>query len=289
MKIILMVISSLLALSTSVHSASFDCNKASNFAERQVCADEALSSLDVELSSLYKKVRQTIGVLRESQLQWLKERNNCKTKQCLLASYQSRVLFFEKLLNEKTVQITRGSAYQLCQDYAGLMSRVAMNTKSCNVKLSFDNEAYKAGFADINWQEVKNPNVKDILLGYWLLKKEVSLDDFTKDPALQRKFTEYSSAYKLFWQTQMDINFDGKKEQVYKVSIGEECSGHRFFYLIHPTVVKHHMGLVGDLFMYQGRPYLQSGKQYSSLEELSGGGSAILRLPVCEMNIELGE
>jgi uncharacterized protein len=37
-----MVVGLLLSLSTSVHSASFDCNKASNFAEREVCADEEL-------------------------------------------------------------------------------------------------------------------------------------------------------------------------------------------------------------------------------------------------------
>ena len=50
MKMILMIVGLLLSLSTSVHSASFDCNKAGNFAEREVCADKTLSSLDEKLS-----------------------------------------------------------------------------------------------------------------------------------------------------------------------------------------------------------------------------------------------
>lgn len=98
MKIVLMVAGLLLSLSTSVYSASFDCKKASNFAEREVCADKTLSSLDEQLSALYEKINNEQGNWRESQLFWLKERSNCKTKQCLLATYQERVSFFKHVL-----------------------------------------------------------------------------------------------------------------------------------------------------------------------------------------------
>jgi len=97
----LMVAGLLLPLSTSVHSASFDCNKASNFAEREVCADEALSSLDDKLSALYKKVRKTAGNWREGQLKWLKKRNHCKSKTCLLSAYQTRVAYFASALDKQ--------------------------------------------------------------------------------------------------------------------------------------------------------------------------------------------
>ncbi len=96
MKVIMIAIG--LLLSTFADSASFDCNKASNFAELQVCADEALSSLDEQLSQQYKKINNAQGNWRESQLFWLKERNNCKIKQCLLIAYQERVLFFKYVL-----------------------------------------------------------------------------------------------------------------------------------------------------------------------------------------------
>jgi uncharacterized protein len=98
MKVILMIVGLVLSLSTSAHSASFDCNKASNFVEREVCADKALSSLDEQLSTQYEKINSAQGNWHESQLHWLKERNNCKTKQCLLAAYQERVLFFKYML-----------------------------------------------------------------------------------------------------------------------------------------------------------------------------------------------
>jgi len=101
MKIMLMVTGLLLSLSTSVHSASFDCKKASNYAEREVCADEKLSSLDDKLSALYKKVRKTAGDWREGQLTWLKKRNQCQSKTCLLTAYQTRVAYFETALDKQ--------------------------------------------------------------------------------------------------------------------------------------------------------------------------------------------
>lgn len=83
-----------LLFSSSVHSASFDCDKAGNLVEREICADETLSNLDEQLASLYKKINGEKADWRESQLWWLKERNNCQSKQCLLLAYQERVLFF---------------------------------------------------------------------------------------------------------------------------------------------------------------------------------------------------
>lgn len=91
------------------HSVSFDCNKASTFAEREVCAEEKLSILDDKLSEQYKKIKLTEGNWREDQLTWLKERNNCKSKQCLLTVYQERVLFFESALaNSKPEKLAAG-------------------------------------------------------------------------------------------------------------------------------------------------------------------------------------
>lgn len=97
MKIIVIVLGWGLTIA-SVYSASFDCKKASNFAEHEVCADKELSKLDDKLSALYKKVKTAKGNWREGQLTWLKERNSCKTKPCLLIAYQTRVLFFESAL-----------------------------------------------------------------------------------------------------------------------------------------------------------------------------------------------
>ncbi len=278
-KVIIMMSVLVLSLSTLVHSASFDCKKASNFAEREVCSDKELSKLDDKLSVLYKKIKKTAGDWRKSQLLWLQERNNCKTKQCLLTAYQTRVVFFESELTKNTVKITKGSAYQLCKDYVALMSRVNVNPESsCKMRYSFDVAAYDAGFADIMWKKVKKSEVKSVLLGYWLPREEISLDDFNVDMSQQKKFNEFYSTHKTIWQSNIDINFDGKKERVYKVSIAEKCSGHRFFYFVLPMFDRYLSTVTGDLFMYQGRPYLE----YGALVELTGGENIIHEKNVCE-------
>jgi uncharacterized protein len=38
----------------SARAATFDCNKASTFAEKVVCSDSQLSTMDNELGRLYK-------------------------------------------------------------------------------------------------------------------------------------------------------------------------------------------------------------------------------------------
>lgn len=281
--VIIMMSVLVLSLSTLVHSASFDCKKAGNFAEREVCADKELSMLDDKLSALYKKIKKTAGDWRKSQLLWLQERNNCKTKQCLLTSYQTRVVFFESELTKSTVKITKGSAYQLCKDYAALMSRVNANPESsCEMRYSFDVAAYDAGFADVKWKKVKQLESKSILSDFWMSRYELSLDGFNTDMSQQKKFNDFYSTHKTIWQSNIDINFDGKKEQVYKVSVDKECSGNRFIYFVLPMFDKYHSTIFGDLFMYQGRAYLHSGTIFSALTELSGGENIIHEKNVCE-------
>jgi uncharacterized protein len=43
-----------LALMPSARAATFDCNKASTFAEKVVCSDSQLSTMENELGRLYK-------------------------------------------------------------------------------------------------------------------------------------------------------------------------------------------------------------------------------------------
>ncbi|MBU2870402.1 lysozyme inhibitor LprI family protein [Colwellia sp. E2M01] len=264
----------------SVNAASFDCKKAGNYAERVICTSEKLSSLDDELSVLYKKLNNSEGDWRESQLTWLKDRNSCKTQECLLTTYQTRVLFFESLLAKKTIKITRGAPYQLCKDYAALMSRVTVNPESsCKIRYSFDTEAYDAGFADIRWKEVEKSKVKSILSDFWVARYETSIDDIHADISQKNKFTKFISTHKTIWITNMDINFDGAKEKVYRVSIEEQCSGNRFSYFILPMFDKRRSTIFGDIFMYQGRPYLDRSR---SLRELSGSENVIHQRYVCE-------
>lgn len=75
-------------------AASFDCSKASNYAEKEICRDGYLSSLDSMLSSEYRRAQEASrdeAALRDSQRQWIVERNQCATQKCLDMSISDRI------------------------------------------------------------------------------------------------------------------------------------------------------------------------------------------------------
>jgi len=90
-----------------VSAASFDCSKASNFAEESVCSNTDLSRLDEALSRVYRiALERTTDKekLRAEQQKWLEKRDACnyekvtdnyertrKQKDCLQHLYNSRV------------------------------------------------------------------------------------------------------------------------------------------------------------------------------------------------------
>jgi uncharacterized protein YecT (DUF1311 family) len=143
----------LLLPSTAVHSASFDCNKASNYAEGEICAYEKISNLDDKLATLYNKVKKTEGNWREGQLAWLKERNQCKTTQCVSLAYQSRVLFFESVVANETKQ-----HFELIEATA--------DAEYCAGLLEFTNTKYanSSGLLSeqLPWQPLKPKKVKHL-------------------------------------------------------------------------------------------------------------------------------
>ena len=86
-----------LAFAGSAHAASFDCKKAATFVEKKICTTRTLSKLDEALAENYRyMLASNIGdgatkYLRESQRNWLKERNRCTTAYCVEALYRERV------------------------------------------------------------------------------------------------------------------------------------------------------------------------------------------------------
>ncbi len=85
----------LVCLSSSSNSASFNCDKAVSKTEKIICSDADLSNQDSKLGQLYKQLENT-DTLKNSQRQWIKNRNLCSDGQCLRASYQLRIAEFEK-------------------------------------------------------------------------------------------------------------------------------------------------------------------------------------------------
>lgn len=85
----------LLALCAApVSAASFDCSKASSFAEKAICAEGALGVLDEQLNAEYVRALRSAAnpnEVREAQRRWLRLRDNCTTGQCLSASMSQRL------------------------------------------------------------------------------------------------------------------------------------------------------------------------------------------------------
>lgn len=90
----------------SVSAASFDCSKASGFAETEICRDGYLSGVDVVLDRTYKRAVAASSNpegLRQSQRQWLQTRNQCQDQKCLDKALGSRIQELERIASDERV------------------------------------------------------------------------------------------------------------------------------------------------------------------------------------------
>ncbi len=72
--------------------ANFSCNLAQSDVEKLICSSPELSCADGEMSKLYSTVKrqaQLPDILTQHQLEWLKNRDECKDIDCLSAAYSS--------------------------------------------------------------------------------------------------------------------------------------------------------------------------------------------------------
>jgi uncharacterized protein len=91
--------------SASAATPSFDCAKAGNWAEKQICGNDELAALDAWFAPLYGQVAQRLTgkdleALKAKRKAWLKTRNDCKAEAdgtaCLKARYQEFTADLEK-------------------------------------------------------------------------------------------------------------------------------------------------------------------------------------------------
>ncbi len=78
------------------NAQSFDCAKASTAVEMEICNDPALGALDSALGDLYAALLPALGEesqpnLRQSQRDWLAQRDTCQDAPCLSAAYVERL------------------------------------------------------------------------------------------------------------------------------------------------------------------------------------------------------
>ena len=82
-------------------SPSFDCPRASNKAERLICATPELAVLDLSLANAYRDLwaeRTSVDLkkqLKDAQNYWLRNvRDRCSDVECLKATYELRIAEF---------------------------------------------------------------------------------------------------------------------------------------------------------------------------------------------------
>lgn len=94
MKHLFLIVFGWLVLNCSVHAASFDCGKAASKVEKLICSDAAISKLDDELTAVYRSALQNktqAESIRQTQKQWLTERNGCADLACVKQAYEARL------------------------------------------------------------------------------------------------------------------------------------------------------------------------------------------------------
>src|SRR5262244_2357630 len=89
----------------SAAGPSFDCGKAGNWVEKQICGNDDLAALDAWFGPLYGQVAQRLtgkdlDALKAHRKAWLKARNDCKAEvdgtACLKTRYQEFTAELEK-------------------------------------------------------------------------------------------------------------------------------------------------------------------------------------------------
>lgn len=81
------------------NSASFDCTRSATYVERLICTHLELSTMDEDLSRLYRKAKENLAgtpneyKILEAQRDWLRARNKCTTVACLSESYSSQLTY----------------------------------------------------------------------------------------------------------------------------------------------------------------------------------------------------
>lgn len=118
-------------------AAGFDCAKASNRAERMICKNDELSTLDDQLTAAYRKTMASSddkSALKESQRAWLAERNQITDVTAMAQMYRDRI----NLLQENNTPRSNTSAQTVKQSSSDSVKDTSNQAKSNDLATSKD-------------------------------------------------------------------------------------------------------------------------------------------------------
>ena len=99
----------------SAAGPSFDCAKAGNWVEKQICGNDALAALDAWFAPLYGQVAQRLtgkdlDDLKARRKAWLKQRNDCRAEADGTACLKTRYQEFTADLERQFAQLAGGGS-----------------------------------------------------------------------------------------------------------------------------------------------------------------------------------
>lgn len=120
------------AFAVSSMAASFDCTKASNYAEQAICNDMYLSGLDDALSHAYREAKQVAvdqGQLLGSQRAWMQARNACSSPECVGESISARISELNQFVRDQnelaSIAKYQAEVDQMMADDAAVQAEIA--------------------------------------------------------------------------------------------------------------------------------------------------------------------
>lgn len=119
-------------------AASFDCTKASTKVEQLICGDPQLSQQDDDMAALYEELnRQDSSELRNAQRNWVRQRNACRTIDCLRGAYEAWIGTLKDLRADaiaaisqqwkpgfQKFELVRGGGAEVCEAYARMLRSI---------------------------------------------------------------------------------------------------------------------------------------------------------------------
>ena len=140
-------------MSVPAQAASFDCAKASTKVEHIICDTPEISKLDEDLDVSYKAAvqdKQQGRSIKQTQKQWMRERNNCAVAECVKRIYEKRLSSLknsaESTVSKERFVVADGKGYAVCRVYLD-----SLNLPSSSLNCG---ERIPPGFKRPDWQEM---------------------------------------------------------------------------------------------------------------------------------------
>ncbi|MFL5814003.1 MAG: lysozyme inhibitor LprI family protein [Bdellovibrionia bacterium] len=115
---------------------SFSCSKAHTQVEKMICQDPALTELDSKLGTSYSALMELSGrdaKYVKEQRSWLKERNKCRSPECIKKQTEQRLSEVEELIQQKTAAKSTSagsSTEEFAKEKSRLMKEGALKLQS---------------------------------------------------------------------------------------------------------------------------------------------------------------